>query len=116
MSKVKGRTDDMLIIRGVNVFPSQVEEVLLDIEGTEPHYLIVLDRKEAMDDFEVRVEITESLFSDEMKVVREKALEIERRLASALGVRPRVVLVEPRSLERTTGKAKRVLDRRQTEE
>jgi phenylacetate-CoA ligase len=113
MSKVKGRTDDMLIIRGVNVFPSQLEEVLLDIEGTEPQYLIVLDRKGAIDDFEVQVEITESLFSDEMKVVREKALEIERRLASALGVRPRVVLVEPRSLERTTGKAKRVLDRRQ---
>ncbi len=116
MSKVKGRTDDMLIIRGVNVFPSQIEEVLLDIEGTEPHYLIVLDRKGAIDDFEVQVEITESLFSDEMKVVREKALEIETRLASALGVRPSVVLVEPRSLERTAGKAKRVLDRRQTKE
>lgn len=112
MSKVKGRTDDMLIIRGVNVFPSQVEEVLLGVEGTEPHYLIVLDRKGSVDDFEVQVEITDKLFSDEMKTLHAKTAEIEDRLAGALGVRPRVVLVEPRSLERTAGKAKHVLDHR----
>jgi phenylacetate-CoA ligase len=112
MKKTMGRSDDMLIIKGVNVFPSQIEEVLVAIEGCEPHYQLVVDRMGAMDVLEVRIEVTENIFFDEMK--RQKAfLEmIEKRIESMLGVGVIVKLVEPNSIPRQEGKAARVIDRR----
>lgn len=112
IGRVMGRTDDMLIIRGVNVFPSQIESVLFDMEGTEPHYQIVVDRKGALDDATVLVEVSESIFFDEMKRQNELIALIKKRLASELGVSVGVKLVEKKTLERTDGKAKRVIDMR----
>jgi len=112
MTKVIGRTDDMLIIRGANIFPSQVEQVLLDMGGVEPHYLLVADRKGALDELEIKVEIAPEFFSDEMKQLRQKEVEIERRLRTSLGVSFKLTLVESGTLERGSGKAKRVLDLR----
>ena len=113
MSKVLGRTDDMLIIRGMNVYPSWVEKALLEVEGIEPHYLIVVDRHGELDSLEVWVEVSEGLFSDDTRVMREFAGKVEAHLKSALNVRAHVSLKEPNSLERSTGKAKRILDRRE---
>ncbi len=112
MHRVMGRTDDMLIIKGVNVFPSQIEHVLFDIEGTEPHYQIIVDRKGAMDDVTVKVEVSEPIFFDEMKKQNELMDLIKRRLASELGIGVNVRLVEKKSIERSEGKAKRVIDLR----
>ncbi len=112
MSRVMGRTDDMLIIRGVNVFPSQIETILFDIEGTEPHYQIIVERKEALDDATVLVEVSESIFFDEMKKQSELVTLIRKRLASELGISVDVKLVEKKTLERFEGKAKRVIDKR----
>ncbi|MGA1794726.1 MAG: phenylacetate--CoA ligase family protein [bacterium] len=113
MRRVSGRTDDMLIVRGVNIFPSQVEEILMGIEGTEPHYQIIVDRKKAMDELEILVEVSESIFFDEMKRQQEFIERIHREISSGLGVSARIKLVEPKSIERTIGKAKRVIDKRQ---
>jgi len=112
MQRVMGRTDDMLIIRGVNVFPLQIENVLMSIEGTEPHYQIVVDRKGALDDVTVMVEVSESIFFDEMKKQHELMEAIKKRLSSELNISVNVKLVEKKSLERTDGKAKRVIDNR----
>ena len=112
MSRVMGRTDDMLIIKGVNVFPSQIETVLLAIEGTEPHYQIIIDRKGALDDVTVQVEVSESIFFDEMKKQNELIRLIKNKLASDLGIGVEVKLVEKKALERSKGKAKRVIDLR----
>ena len=112
MEKVRGRTDDMLIIRGVNVFPSQIEGVLLGIEHTKPHYQIVLTRHGALDEIEVQVEVTEGLFHDEMRRLKHLEEEIHYKLKNELNLDCRVKLVEPKSLERFEGKAKRVLDLR----
>lgn len=112
MSRVMGRTDDMLIIRGVNVFPSQIEAVLFDIEGTEPHYQIVIDRKGALDDATVLVEASEKIFFDEMKKQKELIDAIKKRMASELGIAVEVKLVEKKTIERFEGKAKRVIDNR----
>ena len=112
MSRVMGRTDDMLIIRGVNVFPSQIEAVLFDIEGTEPHYQIVIDRKGALDDATVLVEASEKIFFDEMKKQKELIDAIKKRMASELGIAVEVKLVEKKTLERFEGKARRVIDNR----
>lgn len=112
MSKVSGRSDDMLIIRGVNVFPSQVEEVLLEVKGTMPHYQLVVTRQNALDSLEVRVEVSEDLFADEMKKLHEMERAIEHKLANLLGLHAAVKLVEPKAIERSEGKAKRVLDLR----
>ncbi len=112
MEKVTGRSDDMLIIRGVNVFPSQIEAVLMEVEGTEPHYQIIVDRKDALDDIEVMVEVNERLFSDELKVMNQLAARIRQRMQSVLGVSAKVTLVEPRTLARSEGKAVRVVDKR----
>ncbi|MGA1825497.1 MAG: phenylacetate--CoA ligase family protein [bacterium] len=112
MSRISGRTDDMLIVRGVNVFPSQIEEILMRIEGTEPHYQIIVDRKKALDELEIWVEISEKIFFDEMKKQREIIDHIHRDISSDLGVSAKIKLVEPKSIERTTGKAKRVIDKR----
>lgn len=112
MARVMGRTDDMLIIRGVNVFPSQIENILFDIEGTEPHYQIVIERKGALDEVTVHVEVQENIFFDEMKKQNELVEKIKKRLVSELGISVNVKLVESKSLERTEGKAKRVIDNR----
>ncbi len=112
MGKVVGRTDDMFIISGVNIFPSAIEKVLFEIEGVEPYYQIVLDRKGSLDTFEVQVEVTEALFNGWMDDLRAFEKKVTERLRSALLVRPKVRLVEPGKLERTEGKAKRVIDNR----
>lgn len=112
MRKVLGRSDDMVIIRGVNVFPSMVESVLLNIPGVEPHYLLIVDRKGNLDQLEVQVEISERIFSDEVKKLEELGALITKELESALGIGVRVRLVEPKSIERSEGKAKRVIDKR----
>jgi phenylacetate-CoA ligase len=112
MARVMGRTDDMLIIRGVNVFPSQIEAVLFEIEGTEPHYQIVIDRKGALDEATVLVEVSEQIFFDQMKKQAELKETIKKRIASELGISADVKLVEKKSLERFEGKAKRVIDNR----
>ncbi|OFW34952.1 MAG: phenylacetate--CoA ligase [Candidatus Aquicultor primus] len=112
MEKVRGRTDDMLIIRGVNVFPSQFESVLFEIEGIEPHYQIIVDRRGAMDDVELLVEVSNQLFLGEMKELLAFEREIEHKLNIVLGIKVDVKLVEPKTLERTSGKAQRVIDKR----
>jgi len=112
MHRILGRTDDMLIIRGVNLFPSQVEQVLLRIKGIEPHYQILVDRKDQLDYLEVQVEMNESLFSDEIKYVEQKEREIEHELRDELLIHSKVKLVEPKSIERSEGKAKRIIDKR----
>ncbi len=112
MHKVRKRTDDMMIIRGVNVFPSQIEDVLLKIEGVQPHYLIIVDRERAMDDIEVRIEVEEAIFSDSMVDMVHFTKEVGDRLHAVLGLHARIKLVEPGSIERTAGKARRVVDNR----
>ncbi|GAB4169959.1 MAG: phenylacetate--CoA ligase [Geothermobacteraceae bacterium] len=112
MQKTMGRSDDMLIIKGVNVFPTQIEEVLFQMEGCEPHYLLVVDRVNNVDTLEVQVEVNEKIFFDEMKQQKAFVEAVERRLASTLGVGARVKLVEPTSMPRHEGKAQRVIDRR----
>lgn len=112
ISKVRGRTDDMLIIRGVNVFPSQIEAVLLDIEEAKPHYLLVVDRVESLDQLEVQVEVEEDIFSDEIKRLEALEKKIQREIESTLGLVVKVKLVEPRTIERSMGKAVRVIDKR----
>lgn len=112
MSKVSGRTDDMLIIRGVNVFPSQIESVLLDMGETAPHYQIIVDRVNNLDVMEVWVEMTPTLFSDEVKRIEDLEKNIRKRIEDTLGISVKVKLVEPKSIERSQGKAKRVIDKR----
>jgi len=113
MRKVTGRTDDMLIIRGVNVFPSQIESVLMEVEEVAPHYLIIVDKKKGyLDDLEVHVELNREKFTGSWRDLEEVEKKISRKLDSVLTVSARVRLVEPKSLERTMGKAKRVLDKR----
>lgn len=113
MSKVTGRSDDMLIIRGVNVFPSQVESVLLTIKEVAPYYQLVVDRKNNLDTLEVLVEINEQIFSDSVKAIEAVEAEIRKKLDSVLGISAKVTLVEPFSIERSEGKAKRVIDKRE---
>lgn len=110
--RLMGRNDDMLIIRGVNVFPQQVEEVLLRVEGVEPYYQIVVDREGVLDTLEVEVEMAEALFSDEVKVILALERKIEHELKLALGIQALVKLVNPKTIERSEGKAKRIVDRR----
>ncbi len=116
MARVTGRTDDMLIIRGVNVFPSQIEHAFLEMEGTSPNYQIIVDRKGALDTLEVKIEVTEQMLSDEMKNLRRMEEEIEQRLNEALSLSTDIKLVEPGSLPRPKGKAVRVIDRRRPEQ
>ena len=112
MSRVVGRSDDMLIIRGVNVFPSQVEEALLRVEGTAPHYLIEVSRPGALDEATVKVELRPADFSDEMRQLVALRDRIDREIHAVTGIRMTVELVAPGSIERSAGKARRVLDRR----
>ena len=112
IARMSGRSDDMLIIRGVNVFPSQIESILMGVEGVEPHYLLIVDRKENLDTLEVQVEVGEQLFSDEIKHLQALSARIEKQIKEMLGVTCRVRLVEPKSITRSEGKAKRVIDNR----
>lgn len=113
ISRFKGRSDDMLIIRGVNVFPSQVEAALLEIGETSPHYMLIVDRVNNLDILEVQVEVEERFFSDEIKQLEGLTQKIARVLQSALGLSVKVKLVEPKTIQRSEGKAKRVIDKRQ---
>jgi phenylacetate-CoA ligase len=112
MSRVSGRTDDMLIIRGVNVFPSQIESVLMEVEGVEPHYQLVVDREENLDVLSVLVELGEQTFSDEVKTLQNLERKIAKNIKEYLGVSAKVKLVEPKTIERSEGKARRVIDNR----
>ena len=112
MDRVSGRSDDMLIIRGVNVFPSQIESVLMEIEEVEPHYMIIVDREGSLDTLEVQVEVNEKLFSDEIKALEAMEKRISKEIKEMLGVSAKVTLVEPKTIERSMGKAKRVIDKR----
>lgn len=112
MEKCMGRSDDMLIIRGVNVFPSQIESVLLEMSETEPHYLLIIEREETLDVVNLLVEVQEQFFSDEIKQLESLRKKLTDKIQSTLGISVRVKLVEPKTIERTAGKAKRVIDNR----
>lgn len=112
MSKIVGRTDDMLIIRGVNVFPSQIESILIDIGQTEPHYLLIVDRINNLDTLEVWVEVSEKLFSDEVRKLEQLRKRISHEILNVLGINARVKLVEPKTIQRSEGKVRRVIDKR----
>jgi len=113
MERVSGRSDDMLIIRGVNVFPSQIESVLMDIEGLEPHYQLIVEREGSMDTLEVQVEVSEKVFSDEIRELQNLEKRITKDIKDYLGVTSKVKLVEPKTLQRFEGKAQRVIDKRE---
>jgi len=112
MKKVLGRTDDIVIIKGVKVFPSQVEAILMEMEGVEPHYQLIADRQEGIDTLEVRVEVNEKVFSDEIKNLQNIAAKIERRFREIIGVSAKVKLVAPESLQKGAEKIPKVVDRR----
>jgi len=112
MERVTGRSDDMLIIRGVNVFPSQIEQVLGSIQGVAPHYLVVLSRKGALDHVEVQVEVSPEFRFDEVRELERLQKRVKAEIESALAVSIDVKLVEPKTIARSEGKAKRVLDMR----
>jgi phenylacetate-CoA ligase len=112
MKRVTGRSDDMLIIRGVNVFPSQIESILIDTEGLTPHYQLIVERQGNLDTLEVQVEVNESLFSDEIKSLQRVESKVMKNIKEFLGVTAKVKLVEPKSIERSLGKAKRIIDNR----
>ena len=112
--RIGQRCDDMLIIRGINVFPSQVESVLLSTEGTLPHYQIILTREHGLDQMEVQVEVTQQLFADTVSGLEAMQRKLAQAMEHVLQVRARVTLVEPRTIQRSEGKAKRVIDRRQS--
>ncbi len=113
MNKPQGRSDDMMIIRGVNVFPSQIEEVLLKVgNSVTPNYQIIIDRENNTDVFEINVEMSENLLADSIKAIEKIEKQITSELRSTLGIGPKVRLVNPKSIERSEGKAKRIIDRR----
>jgi len=112
MTKPCGRSDDMLIIRGINVFPSQIESVLLDMEMTTPNYLLVVDRVNNLDTLEVQVELTQELFSDTVRDLELIEKKIKSALLTTLGLAAAVKLVGPKSIARSEGKAQRILDKR----
>lgn len=113
ISKIRGRTDDMIVVRGINVFPSQIEHVLLSVEGTQPHYQLIVDRKAGeMDELEILVEVEERVFSDEVRKLQDLEDRIRKEISSILGISAKIKLVEPKTIERSEGKAKRVIDKR----
>lgn len=112
ISRFKGRSDDMLIIRGVNVFPSQIESALLEISETSPHYMMIVDRVDNHDTLEVMVEVEERFFSDEIKQLEGLTKKIAHVIQQAIGLAVKVKLVEPQTLERSEGKSKHVIDKR----
>ncbi len=112
IKRIARRTDDMLIIRGVNVFPSQIEAALLAVEGTLPHYQTIVDRVKGLDEMEVQVEVTAEFFSDTVGALEKLRQRLSHAIESIVGIRAQVRLVEPHTLQRSEGKAKRVLDKR----
>jgi phenylacetate-CoA ligase len=112
MEKTMGRSDDMLIIKGVNVFPTQIEEVLFQVEGCEPHYLLIVERQGTLDTLEVQVEVNENIFFDEMRKQRAFVEMLEKRLATNIGLHAKIKLVEPSAIPRHEGKANRIIDKR----
>jgi len=112
MEKCTGRSDDMLIIRGVNVFPSQIEEVLLKVDGIQPHYLITVDRLHNLDIMQVQVEVEQEYFTDRISELQGLTKKLQHSLESALGIGVDVKLVEPKTIQRSEGKAQRVIDKR----
>ncbi|MEN6336106.1 MAG: phenylacetate--CoA ligase [Phycisphaerales bacterium] len=113
ISKIKGRTDDMIVVRGINVFPSQIEHVLVGIEGTQPHYQIIVDRQaHQLDEVEVLVEVDEKFFSDEIKQLNVMREKIRKEIQNVLSIGVKVTLVEPKTIARSEGKAKRIVDKR----
>ena len=112
MKKPAGRSDDMLIIRGVNVFPSQIESVLLSLGNTAPYYKLIVDRVNNTDMLEIQVELSQEMFSDTIKSLEEEEKRIKNAIDSTLGISAKITLVEPKSIERVEGKAVRVIDKR----
>jgi phenylacetate-CoA ligase len=114
MKRVSGRTDDMIIVEGVNCFPSQIEEILVDVEGVEPHYLLILDREDGIDKLEVQVEMGEKVFSDEAKVLEKLRNRLEEAIRTGIGIEAKVTLKEPKEIERSEGgKLKHLIDKRE---
>jgi phenylacetate-CoA ligase len=111
--RISRRSDDMFIIRGVNVFPSQVETALLAVEGTLPHYQIILTREKGLDEMEVQVEVSAEVFSDKIRALEELQQKLSMGVERVLGIRAKITLVSPRTIQRSEGKAKRVLDKRE---
>ena len=112
MNRITGRSDDMLIIRGVNVFPSQIESLLLEVQGVSPHYQLILTRENNLDYVEVQVELDGAMFSDAIKDLQQREQRIQKGIKEFLGVTTKVRLVEPHSIPRSEGKAVRVIDKR----
>lgn len=112
ITRLKGRSDDMLIIRGVNVYPQQIEGIIVDAEGTAPHYQIIVTREGALDNVEILVEIAEESFADTIKALQQREQKIQKTIKEFLGITTKVRLVEPKTIERTDGKAKRIIDKR----
>ena len=112
MDKTMGRSDDMLIIKGVNVFPTQIEEVLFQVDGCEPHYQLIVEREGTLDTLEVQVEVNENIFFDEMRKQKAFIEKLEKRLATNIGLHAKVKLVEPSAIPRHEGKANRIIDKR----
>lgn len=112
MDRITGRTDDMLVIRGVNVFPSQIESVLVGLDGVTPHYLLIVDRVKSTDKLEVQVELTEEMFSDTVAEIEKLRDGIKDKIKSVVGISAKIQLVPPKSIPRSEGKAKRIIDKR----
>jgi len=112
MAKVIGRSDDMLIIGGVNVFPSQIESALFTVKGIEPHYQIIVDRINNLDKIEIQVELEDELFSDEVKTLQNLKNQLEKNVASAISISVKIHFVSRGTIERSIGKAVRVIDKR----
>ncbi len=116
IERIRGRTDDMLKVRGVMLFPYQIEKAILEVQGVEPHYQIVITRPQYLDEIEVMVEMSKETFSDEIKHIENLKKKLERRIEETVGIRVKVSLVEPKSLPRSEGKAKRIIDKRSLKE
>ena len=112
IERISRRSDDMFIIRGVNVFPSQIEEALLKVEGTLPHYQIILTREKGLDQMEIQVEVTSEIFSDKIRALESLRAKLNDAVGHTLGIRAKITLVEPRTITRSEGKAKRLIDQR----
>ena len=112
MGRITGRTDDMLVIRGVNVFPSQIESVLVGVNGVAPHYMLIVDRVNSTDTLEVQVELTDEMFSDSVSKIEKIKNQIASEIKSVVGIQAKITLVEPKSIPRSEGKAKRIIDNR----
>ncbi len=112
MERLMGRTDDMLVIRGVNVFPSQIESVLVGVHGVAPHYMLVVDRVKSTDSLEVQVEVTDEMFSDSIGGLDSIKKEIGEKIKSVVGIKAQITLVAPHTIPRSEGKAKRIIDKR----